>query len=426
MHARNRILPIVLFLILTGYPFVKFGFVQVWDYVGGDWEIFYRASRNLAAGMSPYSFGERNPDVPEGGRYVYPPFFARLLVPLTVLSPLAAKRVYVYSILILYLLLLWPRKREEGAHPLQRAIGIVFLLGWGPAIDDFRVGQSNFIPFFCFVIAMRLLQAEGRFPVRKFGIDREFSAGAICGIACSIKLTPLILVPVLAVTARWKMAAGILLGFTANSFLWGPRDCLVFFSKVLPSLSGFVWDSRVYCLHTFAVHNLPRVVGNGWLSQSTLVCGLVYLCLLFFIHVKRKSFATADLIPIGCYLSVLFGGLWFNHYTLALLPILFVTPQLADAFVRRPTRSPKKRFPLDPSFLRSVAFFAVLTPCFTYWGLLSDLFLRVNSRLIVPHSLQVFFGNTIAFAIFLNTVMQNGSRNRPKDPETNDASEVNP
>jgi len=255
LNRRVRVLLGFGFLLLVGYPFIKSALLGTWDYTGCDFEIFYTAAQDLANGQSPYP-GHLSQDKPGSsssgawGGYIYPALFARILIPLTGIERLTARHLYLLVCLILYTLLLFPWRKVKQGRWTHVAWVLVILLGWGPVIQNFRFAQSNFVPLFLFTLSWKLLSSVATEKERGRRLWMEASAGILFGIGSTVKLTPLLLLPVLAVTRRWRLSAGILAGMCVGFLLSGPRSDHEFFFRVLPALSHLPKISQSMSLPT--------------------------------------------------------------------------------------------------------------------------------------------------------------------------------
>jgi glycosyl transferase family 87 len=406
--SRARLLLGSLFLILFAYPFFKYGLFETWHYTGFDWGIYYRAARDLRSGESPYPPEVLNQSNTERrasawNKYMYPPLFARLLAPLTWFSDLWAKRVYQIVCCAFYLYLLLPRggigqsQMPNLGEWIGRWLAIAFVLGWGPSVETIRLGQANLFPLFLIAAACRLLPPE---PSPKEGTAwsrRELVAGLCLGIASAVKLTPLVILPVLVVTLRFRAALGMVLGFACAMILPGLRTCWQYVTLVVPTFSQFPRNQEAYTLSSW----LARWDGTSAAAFPMAV--FFFTSLLVYLFFKRKHLQTRDLIAAGCWLPAILGGVWFHHYALAALPIAIGIHLLVTNWWKEmETDRVGFRFCfLRGSFVRLAAFVIVLLPGLTYWLPVDFVVGRIVSLGFFSFLSLFVAGNVAAFLIFL-------------------------
>ena len=167
---------------------------------GNDFPIYFEAARTLLRGGSPY-------DVTSGLHgYVYLPFFALLLAPLTAL-PLAAAAWVWYFENIAFLaasiaIAMRVARTGEGARlPAWAAAGaLVPLLGFFH--DNLALGQAN--------LFLLLLVVGGIAGALRDG--RSVLSGALLGIAAALKMNLVILIVPILLRGRLRPAAGFAAG----------------------------------------------------------------------------------------------------------------------------------------------------------------------------------------------------------------------
>lgn len=177
-----------------------------------DLAIFLAAARAIDTGENPYlTVGEF------GRNYHYPQSWAVLLIPLSRLDTDVAGRVWhafstFFFAAIIVICAHWAVRRSRpwpsSAPPLALAVTIAALLGPGFSAIHFgwRVGQIDL--FLVFLMAMGLFLPWGR--------NLPYAAGILVGLAVVLKLSPLLLVPVLGLALGWRFAAaglGMLLAY---------------------------------------------------------------------------------------------------------------------------------------------------------------------------------------------------------------------
>jgi hypothetical protein len=384
----------VFFGLLVGVPFIKQGFHETWDYVGNDFEIFLEASKDLGAGRSPYPenlsvlASEDLPGLGWGG-YIYPALFARLLLPLTAFPPLLAKRIYLMVCLLLFLALLFPilsdwKRRTAGAF-----LAGALLLGWGPVIQNFRFAQSNFFALFLIAGAFLLLREDSE---PKPDWSRRLAAGALFGLAASLKLTPLLLLPVLALCGAWTLLIGVCGGFLGGLLLSGPASTWEFLTVVLPSLSRLPDHPEALSLPTLLDRATMAWLGKGY---GPVLVGFLFLLLLVWVLRHRENLAEKNLLLLGAYLPTVFAGVWYHHYILAVLPL--------SVYLLG-----KDWLPLRRRKGSSYLLVLLLLPGFDYWAPVKAAFDRLGEMTGVSLPTLFVLGHGGAFLLWLRALPSSG------------------
>jgi len=391
---------LVLFAIGYAYFFVFIGsfvqrsLVEPWEYISMDYPMFYNAARAVIEGHSPYPEGvlHQTPDAGRAwGNYLYPPLFAWVLAPTTVLPILWSKKTYVYSSMILYFLLLTPWRGKTSWDRVERLFVIALLCIWGPAIETFRFGQSNWVPFFLLFFACCLCerQSPGRNPKK---ID--LLAGGLIGVAGMVKLTPFIILPMLLLAGFWWVIAGMGLGILSTILLTGIRDNCDYFFIVLPTMTDFGERPHFMSLNRGIIEILQHIQHPGhildpspaWMVRIGLLANLiVFAYTMIYVFVHREKISLLKVILISCYLAPLLGGSWLHHYTFALLPILII--------LRMKLRGPLPRL----EFL--VVLFLILWPNFYFWFPARAIHNFLDSTFGISDELLVSVSNLLVFLL---------------------------
>lgn len=169
--------------------------------------------------------------------YIYPPFFAEVLAPLTALGLVTAARIWLLAVQAAFVgsLALLLRIHPE----LSRAGRRLFLLGalaFMPVYLNLKFQQVA-------TVWLLLLTATVWAALRR----RDGIAGAVMAVAASLKVTPIFLIPLFARLGRWRIAfigSGLLVGLTAMTMLAAPGSWQ-FFTVILPriGLGTANWDN---------------------------------------------------------------------------------------------------------------------------------------------------------------------------------------
>lgn len=203
-----------------------------------DFRIYYRAVESMSDGHL-YDYGSK------ALNFLYPPVAAVLMAPLTWLSEDTASRVWLVATVLLglggYITIL---SESMGSRvPRSAAPAIAGLLLWSaPALLSFRQGQVNpVIGSLACVDAVLIAR-------------RHRAGGVALGLAAAIKVTPLLLIPVLAVCGRRADARRALLTFVVLS-------CVVALS----------WPSETWRYWTDVVFEASDVGGIGSPLNASLL-----------------------------------------------------------------------------------------------------------------------------------------------------------
>jgi hypothetical protein len=127
--------------------------------------------------------------------YAYPPQFALVFAPLALLTPLAAKIVWVGASLALFAVALYLvvtmayRGTDRSVTVLLVAVALLSF----PLVEDTYDGQSNELLFFLLVATFALVER-----------GKGYAAGLFLGFAIAIKLTPLAVAGLLLLRREWR------------------------------------------------------------------------------------------------------------------------------------------------------------------------------------------------------------------------------
>ncbi len=164
-----------------------------------DFAAYHEAAKGVLAGDLVPSYSAPRP-------YQYPPTLAVLVAPIGLLPRAAASAVWTVGSLALLLHACFGAREALGPRVsgLDRALG--FLLVFRMAESDFALGNAN-SP----VLSLLLLgfAAAGR--------GRSGLGGSILGLAATLKVTPVLILPWILARRRWRMA----LGFAAGVLIFG-------------------------------------------------------------------------------------------------------------------------------------------------------------------------------------------------------------
>ncbi len=266
--------------------------------------------------------------------YIYPPFFALALAPLTALGLVTAGRVWllvIHATTMLSLRLILRVNPE--VPPSGRRVFLVAAFGFMPLYLNLKFQQVA-------SVWLLLLTATLWAALRR----RDVAAGLFLALAASLKVGPVFLVPLFARLERWRAAitgAGLLVLITAATMLASPGS-FEFFTVVLPriGLGTSNWDNgSVDGLVSRFVDFFPNSFGPYTSLVAKAVIVLAVVVILGF-TLSRAAPRSADGWNLRLSLAAMITALlmvssvtWQHHMVTLLLPIGVA---MAWLYARRP------------------------------------------------------------------------------------------
>lgn len=253
--------------------------------------------------------------------YIYPPFFALLLAPLTTLGLLAAGRIWLIVIQLTFAAAIWlilrlsPELSRSG-----RRLFLAAALAFMPVYLNLKFQQVATAWLFLLVAA---LWAGLR--------RREGLAGLFIALGASLKVVPVFLIPLFARLRRWRVVgfAGILLiTVTGVSLILSPSS-IQYFTVVLPriGLGNANWDNgSITGLVSRFVSFYPAAFGGNTVgvAKAVILAGIVAILGLTLWMVAGRDdpwnlrLGTAAMVT-G--LLMVSSVTWQHHLVVLLLPI---------------------------------------------------------------------------------------------------------
>jgi Glycosyltransferase family 87 len=268
--------------------------------------------------------------------FIYPPFFAVLMKPFAQLSFASAYLAWtavttVAVIGAVFLSLSVGGVRMTGKLALILGVG---LFSYYPLFDHLFFGQISGVILILLAACVWLLTRNRIWP------------SALCLAAATlIKLTPVLVVPVLIFHRRWKwlVAYGawmiLLLGFSVWQAGWTMHQ--QFLHEVLPSMSC----GAPVCQNTSIVAYVQElflryvpVSGSPSLTIPPYACAVsrwvafaIYLLMLVRCYLRRRDGLVVRDIIVMVLLGIAISPIsWWHHYTLALLPFIYFWCTMRD------------------------------------------------------------------------------------------------
>jgi hypothetical protein len=267
--------------------------------------------------------------------YIYPPFFALVLAPLTSLGLLAAARIWLLAVHAAFFgsLALILRIHPELSRGGRRLL-LLASLGFMPVYLNLKFQQVA-------TVWLLLMTAALWAALRR----RAGLAGAFIAAAASLKVSPIFLIPLFARLGRWRIAvlAGVtLVGLTVVTMLAAPGSWQ-FFTVVLPriGLGTANWDNgSIDGLISRLAQLAPGLFGG---ATQTVAKGLIVAAAVLVIGVTlwragqpgiteawTLRLSVAALITA---LLIVSSVTWQHHLVTLLLPM---ATGIAWITVRRP------------------------------------------------------------------------------------------
>lgn len=272
--------------------------------------------------------------VPHPSGYIYPPFLAVTLRPLTWLSYHRANQAWFLMNVLLFAGAVWLLVRwRPGPVDLVAAAGIVFVcLNFYPTFRALQCGQVSMMIFAMLAAAFWLLRR-----------GRDGAAGAIVGLAAAVKLTPAILAVYFLAAKRYRAAAGAAAAGAAALAISlagaGFGNHLLFLDGILPALSrgaatfanqslaGFIarvgMDTTMNVFQ-FVDEPLGIRIASRAVSAAVILASLAIGRRLALRDREDGAAAGFALVVAGTLLASPIS--WEHHYVQALVPLaLLVT-----------------------------------------------------------------------------------------------------
>ncbi len=215
--------------------FIWRGFLPAWRHLLSDFPNYYLAGRLFRDGVPldrlyDWEWLQRQKDhlgldQPLVGFVPLTMFSALLAAPLTSLSALAAKHVWLVFNLLLLPAIAWLLRAITG-QPLRR-VALIGLLAVVPLRTNFQFGQQHLFVLFLLTVATWC-----------YFRGHDVSAGAVLAVAAAVKLYPAGFVLLLVRKRRWRALAGMavagLLIAAAGIALFGVEPWSVFAREIVP------------------------------------------------------------------------------------------------------------------------------------------------------------------------------------------------
>jgi len=303
-----------------------------------DFQDYWRAAVQIRTGGDPYADFERTHvpwDWTLSSGYLYPPAFAAVLAPFTLMPNGLAVRAWlllmlacmVGSLAIVYRVLGPPRLGELFCMVL---VFVTFF----PVTATLLTGAMN-------PVLLLLLTLGWAAWLRR----RDLAAGSALGAAIAIKLIPVALVPYLLLRRHFRlllaMTAGLAAGIALGLVVTSPAHSLHYFRDMLPHLSagsGYRENQSLSGLASrLCAPSTAQTGGNGgWCGRLVAWPAIAAVVGLVLLAVRTPQRTSLEFGLAVAALPLVSSLTWSFHLVLLLLPIaLLVHHQFRVAALSR-------------------------------------------------------------------------------------------
>ena len=268
--------------------------------------------------------------------YIYPPFFAELLAPLTPLGLVAAARIWLIAVHAAFFgsLALLLRIHPELSRTGRRLL-LLGALGFMPVYLNLKFQQVATV---WLLLVTATLWAALR--------HRDGRAGIFIALAASLKVTPIFLIPLFFRLGRIRlvvMAGVALVALTATTMLAAPGSWQ-FFTVVLPriGLGTANWDNgSIDGLVSRIVQLSPNLLGDITQTAAKVVIALAAVVVIGVTLWQARGVGPAangwtlrlSVAALMTSLLIASSVTWQHHLVTLLLPL---ATAIAWMTVRRP------------------------------------------------------------------------------------------
>jgi hypothetical protein len=261
--------------------------------------------------------------------FIYPPFFAVLMRPLGYFSYGVASFVWSALTVLLTFASVW-MIFWVGGRRISAELAVILLAGLfscAPFFHELKVGQVASLLLFLFSFGICLL-------VR----GQDWLSAFCFAVATMIKLTPVVVVPLLVIYRKWRWLAAYgcwVLALSAFSIWqagWAAHE--QFWREVFPSLScgldtygntsimAFVQE---LFLGRIPMNGIPATLPTGACLVSKVVAlGALAIMMLRFYRYRRDENLVLHLGLLLLVSLVISPIAWIHHYVIALFPFLYL------------------------------------------------------------------------------------------------------
>jgi hypothetical protein len=268
--------------------------------------------------------------VPFSAPYIYPPFFAVAMKPLARLTFAKAYAVWTVMTVLAVVAAVLLTLSVAGVRVSGTIVAMLgaCVLSYYPLWDNLFFGQISGVILFLFAAGIWLLTRK-----------RDLGSALCFAVATMIKLTPIMVVPVLVIHRRWRWLAAYAAWCAAllGGAVWqaGWAAYAEFLHKALPSMSC----GAPVCQNTSVVAFVQEIflgrvplsahpsetIPAGACAVSRWVALGIYLLMLGRCFVKRRDGLVVRDIVVMAMLGIVVSPIsWWHHSVLDLLPFIYL------------------------------------------------------------------------------------------------------
>lgn len=288
-----------------------------------DFQDYWQAALQIRIGGDPYAAFERTHvpwDWTLSSGYDYPPAFAGLLAPLTVLPNDLAVRGWLVLMLALMAGSLAVVYRVLGPPGRAELVCMILVfVTFFPVTATLQTGAMN-------PVLLLLLTLGWAAWLR----GRDLAAGSAWGAAIAIKLIPIGLVPYLLVRRQLRLllalAAAVAIGVGFGLLVTNPSHSLHYFRDILPHLvagSGYRENQSITGLATRLCDPRTASLGGsaGWCGRLVAWPAIAAVLALVALAVRMPGRHGLEVGLAVAVLPLVSSVTWSFHLVLLLLPI---------------------------------------------------------------------------------------------------------
>ena len=252
--------------------------------------------------------------------FVYPPFFAVLLIPLAHFSYGVAYELWSAITVLLTLASMW-FIFQLTSRRISAGLGVVLVAGlfsYAPFFQELVVGQVASVLLFLGALGVWLLSR-----------DWDWASAFCFAVATMIKITPVVAVPLLAMHRKWKWLAAYgcwmvcLVGFSIWRMGWVAHG--QFLHEVMPSMSCGVATfgdvSIVAFVQELFLGYVPMdeyqstLPGLACVVSKGVSFGILTLAMVRFYRYRRRENLVLHVVLLLLLSLAISPITWMHHYT---------------------------------------------------------------------------------------------------------------
>lgn len=322
-----------LLLVYSGLNYLTHGIFQSVFNVSIDFGAYYAAATVLREGGDIYdrtatqTLAARRTDIKEVTTYIYPPFWALVMVPFSLLPYAYAKILWLLFNQMFLFASIYLMLAALDVKGLAWVVALFLTLNYNPVFLVLNLGQVDVFLLFLIALAFWL-----------FRRGQKVWVGVLIALAVAIKITPALVGIYFMIKREYRvfvsMLVGLLVVVLVSTLFIGFHSHVVFIQKILPSLlkSSAEINPNNQSISAFFARLLVGEEGRivPWFRSevlaTTLTTCMSFLVLLitFVILFLHRSDAAVDLeLSLVLVTMLLVSRItWEAHLVWLLFPIM--------------------------------------------------------------------------------------------------------